>query len=480
MLQPSEQLEHFKSVLRVWWFQVWANAMGDFKRIIAIASDLERGQEIQALFERRAFSLPQWNDVLAAIAEEPVLSRQIGHKVGTAIFTADTLTAENIARTFFDEGLKVVFAGDGNPDPAEIFAELAPRVIEYLVRDDIGYEVSIPLIGLACDSTPITLDDTTTIEQRTNQFDPYNYDISQLLREAGERQPLEFDKEEPAHYRSALRIRYVFPKLIDSSEDTDEIRRGFYHDIQMRLRDCLRTLAVVTFLNIIPWPPYVRELSISPRLDKGLRVLSGQHIVYLRNPGAKINSALVEAVRQAWQHLRHVSFSAYPSNVAVGLALDRLASLGQNVNTTSSQIVDAVIACEAFFTLGHSSHKQELSFRAAMAAALLSPSLKIGLRKAVVFYLVKKAYNIRSRVVHGEEIRAKDLFLNGAPWPSTSTEEEILWNFTFYTSELVRRGIAKQMFSSLPGECITIDWDQVFFGDGTGDDISETPNAQDG
>jgi hypothetical protein len=67
--------------------------------------------------------------------------------------------------------------------------------------------------------------------------------------------------------------------------------------------------------------------------------------------GATLEDRHAEAIPFFWSRLHHPDFEKHDTNRAVGLALDRLAQLRTNLQSMREQLVDAVIACEAFFTL---------------------------------------------------------------------------------------------------------------------------------
>ncbi|MEO6835238.1 MAG: hypothetical protein ABI231_04950 [Candidatus Tumulicola sp.] len=138
------------------------------------------------------------------------------------------------------------------------------------------------------------------------------------------------------------------------------------------------------------------------------------------------------------------------------VVLDRLAGLG--TRQPDDQLVNALIACKAFFTLGHGG-RSELGFRTSLNAAALSPHLGLdpAFTQPLVMETLTRAYDLRSRVVHGDEIREKHRRLSGAVFEIS--------DFAFWAAEeIVRRAIAWSMEVKPPVEALTTDWEHYYLG----------------
>ncbi len=423
---------------------------------------LERWSKFNKSIQEQSFSIPEWRNVQESILADEKLSNQIGHEIGSYLFTAKQLTLDSIGGAFVNEAIVTLLGDEKQPVESEQvrFDKIYEPLDAYLAADTLNYDVFVPLIGLACDNKLIQLDDATSIE-RMESSDIARFRIGLALSNAGFYGQIDEDNL-PDFYRFRLHVRRDLPKLIGPGHFSQEKALEFYGDVEQRTRDALRSIAAVTFSRVLPWPAQVNERGFLQVDTRGITLSQPQTVLNLVSPGATIPASQEPWLIKMWDHLRHAQFSTHETNRAIGLALDRLAMLGANISRLREQLVDAVIACEAFYTLGQAS-QQELRYRVATNAAFYSSKLEIGLAPRAVFQLVYEAYNVRSKIVHGGDLRAKHVTYESAPAGYPTTLDERLNYFVCYVAELVRRGIVISMFDAQPGAAIAIDWEEIVF-----------------
>jgi Apea-like HEPN len=98
-------------------------------------------------------------------------------------------------------------------------------------------------------------------------------------------------------------------------------------------------------------------------------------------------------------------------------------------------MVDIMVAAEALYLSG--SETQELGFRLALRASALSNPDELGMTRRDLFDLMKVAYIVRSKIVHGDVPKPKDLKVKGA---SVSLPE-----FVQATEGVVRQGLRRAL-----------------------------------
>jgi hypothetical protein len=131
---------------------------------------------------------------------------------------------------------------------------------------------------------------------------------------------------------------------------------------------------------------------------------------------------------EIWRQLRQPGF--LQKQKALALALRRLGYQAHR-ERVEDEMVDIMVAAEALYLsdLGPG----ELGFRLALRASALSDPEKLDMTRRNVFDLMKSAYDVRSKIVHGNTPRPRDLKVKGAPVP--------LADFVQATEEVVRQGL---------------------------------------
>lgn len=377
------QFPGFHEALLRWWSASREHVLGQLASIELPESPLDVVAVFDRLFKGEPFSLPEWGAVAESVARDERLSSQIGHVIGSYLWRGTTLAVNDIGEAFCNEAMVAYLDDPDFPAAASDgrFENLYLQLEEYLAAELLDYDAFVPLLGLVCEQHTIVLEDDITLEE-IDERDPSRFELEMAVRTI---RPAEIREDDlPPQYKFRLHLHYRLPKLIGDGNYDGVRAAAFYADVEQKTRDCLRSIAAATFSRIIAWPARIRDRGFRLAGARGLTLRTAQIVVPMFTAGATLREAHAAALPHVWQRLRHPDFSRYDTNRAIGIALDRLARLGTNMQSLREQLVDAVIACEAFFTLGRSAHRQELGFRAAMAAAF-SGADDVGLTKKGVF-----------------------------------------------------------------------------------------------
>jgi Apea-like HEPN len=158
--------------------------------------------------------------------------------------------------------------------------------------------------------------------------------------------------------------------------------------------------------------------------------------------------ATTEIVK-TWRQFRQPGLMQ--THKAVALALRRLGYQAYR-ERVEDELVDILIAAEALYLADVGF--EELGFRLALRAAALCDPRKLGMTRRNVFDLMKSAYGVRSKVVHGDVPKPKDLKVKGA--------QVSLADFVQATEGVVRQGLREALNRATdPGSTWPPDWDAL-------------------
>lgn len=422
---------------------------------------LERWSRFNELARAYWLSSDEWQRVIQAVEEDERLHSQVGHEIGSFLFNGKKLGFDDISEFFITEAqVRQLDAKEETAD--QRFHKAYTRLDQYLASTALQYDIYVPLIGLECESHEINLDNDTTIA-RLQDEDWGRFRIAMSMNGAQLGADRIDEENLPEFYRFGLRIRRTLPELVGPTTFDSEQARAFYAEIDGVITDTIRSLAAATFTQIISWPAQISEQGLSASNTRGVTLRQPQMILPLSSAGAKLQTYAEATLKLAWQHLRHAHFSDHKTNRSIGVALERLGGLGDNIHRPQEQLVDTVIACEAFYMLGEDG-TQELRYRVSTNAAFFSTRLNVALAPPAVFNIVYEAYDVRSRVVHGSEVRFQDVFFKGAPESFPSDVDGRLRYFVFYIAELVRQGIVNLMQAAPPGAKVDVNWETIIYG----------------
>ena len=409
---------------------------------------------VAAAFQDVAFSIPEWQDVLAVIHSDSRIQQQVGSWVGS-IVGGQVIHARDLGIAFV---LQVTYAIHGDNDEdfiirRSVFDMIYAPIDSFLGSDTIIYDAYSVLVGLKCDSPKIALSEGVSVELLDNEdlrLVELRFSIMSVARDQAERDIGEVHL--PEHYRYAFRKVLNLPKLIGQPGD----RSGaveIYDKLSEDRRNCLRSIAAATYCHIRPWPAQIVERSWRGRM---LSMTYREPLLVTRydSPGATLSADSESVMRATWSHLTHPEFKS--RHAVVVLALDRLSGLGLRFSQ-EDQLIDVIVACEAFFLEGGSG---ELRFRLALNAAMIAPLLFSDWPQHSVFELLKKAYDLRSAIVHGNASRTS-IRIGNQTYDINAT--------VYYSAEVIRRAIAYRMLTVKPGGQILYDWESFYFRAATDD-----------
>jgi len=394
------------------------------------------------------YALAEWDNVRRVVESDDQLRRQIGHAVGSVLWT-QTVELENIGAPFLNAMLlDKERTGTGYELDTVLFDSLYGPIDVFLGRDYIEYEGVAPLVGLDCENAPIELGDDISIELLGEQHRATtNLELSLLRIAYSQLRPSGGELAIPRHYRHGVVWRFSLPKIVDG-EDSEEATRIYLETV--RLRDCcIRAIAAAQTIAVIPWPPTILEVGWRTQLSV---TLGGPQMIWrLDEPGAILSDGHKEALLRAWKHVSSARFDE--ENASISLALARLGGLGTRL-TIEDRFLDVMIAYEAFFS-PPGSHV-ELKFRLASHAAVIGDETLPEWGRRVIYDFMAKAYDVRSTIVHGDKPSRRDLRYAG--------RDVNLAEFVVYASEVVRSSIDWAFKKWKPGENIAIAWNDLLFG----------------
>ena len=440
-----------KDTLYSWWQEACAGWLNYAKQ--QPFSGFESWREFtRRTFLRSALDLTSWEAVCGILNDDLCLKAQVDHTVGSVLWRK-RIEVVDIAEAF---SVAAVDQYERNGLTAGISDELFERTFlpidDFFASEAVTYDAIAPILGLQVERTPIRLTESVWIEELDLAEQVGSVDTLVML-ELAYREMTHGMREFPSYLKHVFRSTFALPKLIDPILDEEKASSeavAIYQKVEAAQRNCIRAIAITTAPRILAWPVRIAERGWR-RSKSGIGLSMPPLSIRLDAPGAMIMAASEPTLRLAWEHISHPSFAN--SNAAVRVAVDRLAGLGSRTNA-EDRLVDALIACEAFFTIGSSS-RAELAFRASLNAAMLSERCQLAMSPAQTLNFMLKAYDLRSRIVHGDEIRGRDLKLGQDALDINS--------WVHFSVEIVRRAIVWTFAQRKPGEKISVDWQSLYF-----------------
>jgi hypothetical protein len=382
--------------------------------------------------------LPTWNTVMQAFQEDERLRPQIGQLVGTAQGSShfDAWTAGRI----------VLPQPDELDDLETAFLRRYERLDRFLAAQEIEHVVVWPLAGLTSSTFPIALEQDVEIGLMTDQelTAALNTEVLRPIHPGIPLLPHEEAQQACLHYR------YRLPKVIGDADDPARLDQ--FQGVEQQLngiRDAFEQVLALLF---------AKPVAISGRVsfESDWTLHSGaMHFQQVPLTQAQRfrkmhldDQACAELV-EMWRRLRQPGL--LQRQKALALALRRLSyqALRERIE---DEMVDVLIAAEALYL--SDSGFQELNFRLALRAAALCDPRKLDMSRREVFDLMKSAYAVRSKIVHGEAPKAKDVKVKEAQVP--------LADFIQAIEGVVRQGLREALTRAAnPTSTWPPDWDDM-------------------
>jgi Apea-like HEPN len=362
--------------------------------------------------------LPSWRAVGQALQEGDRLRVQLDQLVGT-IQGGSQLGREVMSQ-------HVLPLPDEASDLDRAFARRYGELDRFLAADEIEYLVIWPLPGLSSSAFPITLEQGIEIDIMSDKelTAVLNTEVLSLVFPQLPVLPPEQAQQ------ACLRYRYCLPKVIGNIDPKAHEQLMPLEERINGIRDTLEQVLALLFTDPVAisgrasfpaeWIPYgggigYQQVPLS-QAERFRRMDLDQ----------QASAELVET----WRQLRQPGL--LQKQKALALALRRL-SYQAHRQRIEDEMVDVMVAAEALYLsdLG----PEELGFRLALRASALSDPQKLGMTRRNVFDLMKSAYSVRSKIVHGDEPRPKDLKVKGIQVP--------LAEFVQATEEVVSLDISR-------------------------------------
>jgi hypothetical protein len=380
----------------------------------------ERSARLWYLETEALQELPSWWAVEQVLQGDDRLRAQLDRLVGT-IQEGSQLSREVLSR-------HVLPLPDEVSDLDGAFARRYGELDHFLAADETEYLVVWPLPGLSGSAFPITLEQDIEIDIMSDKelTAVLNTEVLSLI--FPQTSVLPPDQAQQA----CLRYRYRLPKIIGNIDEKAHQQLMPLEERIDGIRDWLEQVLALLFTDPVAIPG---RASFSAQW-----IPYGGGIAYQQVPLSRAQrfrsmdldqQARAELV-ETWRQLRQPGL--LQRQKALALALRRLGYQAHR-ERIEDEIVDVMVAAEALYLsdLG----PEELGFRLALRASALSDPQKLGMTRRNMFDLMKSAYVVRSRIVHGDTPRPKDLKVKGVEVP--------LAEFVQATEEVVRQGLREAL-----------------------------------
>jgi hypothetical protein len=299
----------------------------------------------------------------------------------------------------------------------------------FLAADEIDYAVVWPLPGLTSSEFPVLLEQDIELDVMSDRelVAVLNLGVLHITFPGMPLLPLPPEPDQQACLRGHYRLPKVIGEIHDASEQFMALEARF-NAIRETMEQGLALLhadpvAISGRVSIrAEWAPLFggvlfQETPLT-RVQRSRRMHLDDH-------------ATTQFV-ETWGLLRQPGL--LQRQKALALALRRLAYQAHR-QRVEDELVDVMVAAEALYLSDPG--RDELGFRLALRASALSDPQRLGMTRRNVFDLMRSAYGVRSKIVHGDEPRPKDLKSKGV--------HVSLADFVQATEEVVRQGLLEAL-----------------------------------
>jgi len=389
-------------------------------------------------------SVPDYEECINRLRSDEVIGPHLDRLVGTSR-TARRLEAESILTSLIyamldDEG-KLTFTH-------EKFHSKWQELSDFFDADRIASKSVAPLPNLAVPAFPIRLNDQLALDRLTDDEVTHCYQVG-VLRPNSLRCAI-------IEGKTAVGIRKTtfLPKQLRQGDERLELpaaeeegsfgRRPYFRDdlvtgdvlsaLRLFKRTRIRTAGLVSWTDA-PWLAGGTESRVLGHWPYG-------------GSSFELSEGEVPQLLELWHLLEEGGAARFAFSI-------RRFNLSFERELPDDRIVDLMIAAEALFLgdLGRTD-RGELQFRVALRAAkfIEHPSYS----EHEVFHLIRRAYGVRSAIVHGGS--PKDTRLPDNPSTNLAT-------FTDAVEDLVRLGLRKALFVKEDGKKMRQAeyWDSLVF-----------------
>jgi hypothetical protein len=382
--------------------------------------------------------LSSWHEVEQVLHNDERLRSQMDTLVGTSQGGSrfDAETASQCVLPLPDE------VGDLEAT----FARSYDRLDGFLAAREIGLVVVCPIPGLTSNEFPIVLEPDLELDLMSDGelTAALNTEVLPLMFLTLPLLPPEQSKQ------ACLRYRYSLPKVIGDSDHEQAAAQFQEREERLRaVRETLEQVLALVFANPVAisgvvnlgadWTLHSAGVTFQP-----LRLTHVQ-----RRRQSHLDEQTAAEVVATWRLLRQPGF--LQRQKALALALRRLGYQAGR-ERVEDELVDILIAAEALYL--SDVDYEELGFRLALRTAALCDPEALELTRRDVFDLMRSAYRVRSKVVHGEAPKSKDLKVKGV--------QASLADFVQAIEDVIRQGLGEALRRAVdPKGKWPPDWDDM-------------------
>jgi hypothetical protein len=371
-----------------------------------------------------------WQTVESAFMQDDRLRVQLNALVGTPL-----------GCTRFDTeraGHLVLPRPDEIEDFDAAFAWRYQQLDTFLSATEFERSVVWPLPGLQSDRFPMVLEQAVELDLMSDDelaaaldggLIPLTFPGARILADEGTR-------------TACMRHRYRVPKIIGGDLQSDEQHQELEHRLSGHAERLQETLALL----------FRDPVAVAGRVSREARNPLGgwtnySPAVVTRRQLARsleLNGSKADEFLDVWVRLSRPNM-----NKALALALRRLSYQAAR-ERLEDELVDILVAAEALY-LSDAGYN-ELSFRLALRAAAFCEPDQLAMSRRDVFETMRSAYNVRSKIVHGDSPKGGDLMVGGAV---VSLPE-----FVQAIEDILRQGLREAVArASDPADSWPPDWD---------------------
>jgi hypothetical protein len=381
---------------------------------------------------------PEYRACLDTIKDDDVINRQVDTLIGTHHLGKFRLDEQNLINTIA-MGLL-----EGSPPTGfnnALFEKRYKQLEKYLYSNKLVNIRLTPLYGVkSFAQIPIQFDDQVSIVKLTDD------EIAMILNSNLAPKRLVMPDVEHRHFlpQYAIKILYETEKLVGelppgTQEEAAKKDKYLSGDYEQRILDCLRLLKTGTVLS----SGTVSYCKLITGTIFSIEKMEYSHFFSTTSLSTREVTELVNL----WKRTGKLRKDLHIALRRFGDAIAR--------KKPDDKMIDLMIAAEALFL----PESDELTYKLSMRTAYMLERSKQKRRE--VYSLMKDAYKIRSRIIHGATpvLPFKD---------RTSGQRYNMQGFTVQVEELLRRALKKALHASVDSGWPKKgpDWDSLFFGSG--------------
>jgi hypothetical protein len=287
------------------------------------------------------------------------------------------------------------------------FARRYEELDRFLAADELALKVLWLLPSLTSEGFPLLLEPDVELDRMTEDEMTAALNVGLLQPIFAGENILMPHEASPA----CLRYRYRAKKAIGNQglDATSQQLQERQVSID-RIREAFEQTLVLLYSHPVA---IAGQMAVADEWNLHVGAVGYQPIALslnVRNRRQELGGADGVELQTAWGQLRRAGL--LEQQRAIALALRRL-SYQAHRERLEDELVDVLVAAEAVYL--SDVDYEELGFRLSLRAAALCTPEPLNLTRRQVFDLMRSAYKMRSKVVHGDVPKAKDMLVAGNP-----------------------------------------------------------------